>query len=54
MGTAIFLTVKVYVVGFYLESKSSDAKAIIAFNQTKRIYIVRCLSRGAMESRFTC
>ena len=35
--TATVLKVKVYVVGLYLESKSSDAKAIIESNQAKRI-----------------
>ncbi len=37
MRTATFLKVKVYVIGLYLESKSSDAKAIIESNQAKRI-----------------
>lgn len=37
MRTATFLKVKVYVIGLYLESKSSDAKAIIGSNQAKRI-----------------
>ncbi len=35
--TATFLKVKVYVIALYLESKSSDAKAIIESNQAKRI-----------------
>lgn len=35
--TATFLKVKVYVIGLYLENKSSDAKAIIESNQAKRI-----------------
>ena len=37
MRTATFLKVKVYVIGLYLESKSSDAKVIIKSNQVKRI-----------------
>ncbi len=37
MRTATFLKVKVYVIGLYLERKSSDAKAIIESNQAKRI-----------------
>ncbi len=37
MRTATFLKVKVYVIALYLESKSSDAKAIIESNQAKRI-----------------
>ena len=37
MRTATFLKVKVYVIGLYLESKSSDAKAIIESSQAKRI-----------------
>lgn len=37
MRTATFLKVKVYVIGLYLESKSSDAEAIIKSNQAKRI-----------------
>jgi hypothetical protein len=35
--TATMLKVKVYVIGLYLESRSSDAKAIIGSDQTKRI-----------------
>ena len=35
--TATVLKVKVYVIGLYLESKSSDAKAIIESDQAKRI-----------------
>ena len=37
MRTATFLKVKVYVIGLYLESRSSDAKAIIGSDHTKRI-----------------
>ncbi len=35
--TATILKVKVYVIGLYLESKSSDAKAIMESGQAKRI-----------------
>ena len=35
--TATFLKVKVYVIGLYLESKSSDPQAIIASGENKRI-----------------
>lgn len=34
---ATMLKVKIYVIGLYLESKSSDAKAIIGSDQAKRI-----------------
>lgn len=37
MRTATFLKVKVYVIGLYLESKSSDARTIIESDQAKRI-----------------
>ncbi|MDJ0862095.1 MAG: chalcone isomerase family protein [Gammaproteobacteria bacterium] len=37
MRTATILKVKVYVIGLYLETKNSDAKAIMGSNQTKRI-----------------
>jgi len=37
MRTATFLKVRVYVIGLYLETKSSEAKAIIESNQAKRI-----------------
>ncbi len=37
LRTATILKVKVYVIGLYLESKSSDAKAIIESPQTKRL-----------------
>jgi len=35
--TATFLKVKVYVIGLYLESKSSNPQAIIASGENKRI-----------------
>lgn len=34
---ATFMKVKVYIIGLYLENKSSDAKAIITSDQLKRI-----------------
>ena len=34
---ATFMKVKVYIIGLYLENKSSDAKAIITSDQVKRI-----------------
>ncbi len=37
MRTATFLKVKVYVIALYLESKSSDAKAIMESSQAKRV-----------------
>lgn len=37
LRTATMLKVKVYVIGLYLETKSSDAKAIIASTGPKRI-----------------
>ncbi len=37
MRTATILKVKVYVIGLYLETKTSDAKAITGSNQAKRI-----------------
>jgi hypothetical protein len=39
MRTATFLKVKVYVIGLYLERKSSDARAIIDSGQAKRVAI---------------
>jgi hypothetical protein len=37
LRTATFLKVKVYVIGLYLESKSSDAKGIIDSSGAKRV-----------------
>lgn len=37
MRTATMLKVKVYVIGLYLESKSSDPRAIIESSENKRI-----------------
>lgn len=37
LRTASMMKVKVYVIGLYLESTSSDAKAIIRSGQSKRI-----------------
>jgi len=37
LRTATMLKVKVYVIGLYLESKSSDPRAIIASGENKRI-----------------
>ena len=37
LRTATMLKVKVYVIGLYLESKSSDPQAIIASGESKRI-----------------
>ena len=37
MRTATLLKVKVYVIGLYLEEKSTDAKAIIESDQLKRV-----------------
>ncbi len=37
LRTATMLKVKVYVIGLYLESKSSDAEAIISLSGPKRI-----------------
>jgi hypothetical protein len=37
LRTATFLKVEVYVIGLYLERKSSDAKAIIESSESRRI-----------------
>lgn len=47
---ATMLKVDVYVAGLYLESKSTDAAAIMSSNQVKRIHLVfkRDVERGEM------
>jgi Chalcone isomerase-like len=52
---ATMLKVSVYVAGLYLESRSSDAGAIVTSNQLKQIamHFVRDVSAGQMRDSWT-